>query len=94
MSWEAVAGSLQSRARTRTHASYFNTLLEVTEQSVEIYRRLAEGNQAAYEADLARLLSNLGNRLAEAGRHPQALDAEQQAVEMRRRLIEGNRAPQ
>jgi tetratricopeptide (TPR) repeat protein len=68
--------------------------LEVTEQSVEIYRRLTEGNPAAYEADLANLLSNLGNRLAEAGRHPQALEAEQQAVEMRRRQIEGNPGPQ
>ncbi|MFE5843816.1 tetratricopeptide repeat protein, partial [Streptomyces niveus] len=66
--------------------------LPVSEQVVEIYRRLAADNPAAYEPDLARELSNLGIRLSEAGRQAEALPVSEQVVEIYRRLAVGNPA--
>ncbi|MFE4752407.1 tetratricopeptide repeat protein [Streptomyces mirabilis] len=60
--------------------------LDAVEQAVEIYRRLAADDPAAYESDYAASLSSLGVCFSEAGRHAEALNAEQQAVEIRRRL--------
>ncbi|MZD58735.1 tetratricopeptide repeat protein, partial [Streptomyces sp. SID5606] len=54
--------------------------------------RLAQDNPAAYEPDLAGSLSNLGNRLTQAGRHAEALTAAEEAVEIRRRLAQDNPA--
>ncbi|MFJ4953296.1 tetratricopeptide repeat protein, partial [Streptomyces sp. NPDC088760] len=59
---------------------------------VKIYRRLAEGNPAAYEPDLARSLSNLGIWLAAAGRRVEALTSTEEAVKIYRRLAKGNPA--
>ncbi|MFC7897528.1 tetratricopeptide repeat protein, partial [Streptomyces sp. NPDC057381] len=66
--------------------------LTTTEEAVEIRRRLAQDNPAAYEPNLATSLSNLGNRLAEAGRHDEALTTTEEAVEIRRRLAQDNPA--
>ncbi|MDH2394172.1 tetratricopeptide repeat protein, partial [Streptomyces sp. HNM0663] len=66
--------------------------LTATQEAVDVYRRLAAGNPAAYEPDLAGSLSNLGNRLSEVGRRDEALTATQEAVEIRRRLAAGNPA--
>ena len=40
-----------------------------------MYRRLAAGNPAAYEPDLASSLNNLSIRLADAGRRDEGLTA-------------------
>jgi tetratricopeptide (TPR) repeat protein len=64
----------------------------VTEEAVKIRRRLAAGNPAAYEPDLAASLSNLGVQLAEAGRRGEALPVTEEAVKIRRRLAAGNPA--
>jgi len=42
---------------------------------------LAEANPAAYEPDLAQSLTNLSNRLAEAGRKKESKDASREAAE-------------
>src|SRR5205823_6136034 len=54
--------------------------LVAIEEAVEIRRRLAAANPAAYEPDLASSLNNLSNRLAQVGRHAEALVAIQEAV--------------
>ncbi|MYZ38062.1 tetratricopeptide repeat protein [Streptomyces sp. SID4917] len=59
---------------------------------MEIFRRLVTENPAFYEPDLARSLSNLSNRLSQAGRRGEALSASEQAVEIRRRLAADNPA--
>lgn len=42
------------------------------QEAVEVYRRLAAANPAAYEPDLAQSLNNLSIRLVEAGRRDEA----------------------
>ena len=56
------------------------------EEAVELYRRLAAANPAAYEPHLADSLNNLSIRLADAGRREEALAAIEEAVGIRRRL--------
>ncbi len=64
--------------------------LEVIQEAVEIYWRLAEKNPGAYEPYLAGSLSNLANRLAEVGREEEALEVIREAVEIYRRLAGKN----
>ncbi|MER6086307.1 tetratricopeptide repeat protein, partial [Streptomyces sp. NPDC001833] len=66
--------------------------LTAAEEAVEIRRRLAAVNPAAYEPDLAASLTNLGTFLAGAGRRGEALTATEQAVEIHRRLAAVNPA--
>ncbi|MGH3774215.1 MAG: tetratricopeptide repeat protein, partial [Pseudonocardiaceae bacterium] len=66
--------------------------LAATTDAVEIYRRLAEVNPAAFEPDLAMALNNLGIWLSNLGRREEALAATTDAVEIRRRLAEVNPA--
>ena len=63
-----------------------------TEEAVDIYRRLAEANPAAWEPDLAGSLNNLSNRLAEAGRRDEGLATAEEAVGIYRRLAEADPA--
>ncbi|MFG2284062.1 tetratricopeptide repeat protein [Streptomyces asoensis] len=65
--------------------------LRLTIVLAHTHRQLAVGNPAS-EGDLARSLSNLGVRLAEAGRRGEALTAAEEAVEIYRRLAAGNPA--
>ena len=74
------------------HAGLRAEALTVSEQAVEIRRRLAAVNPAAFEPDLARSLNNLGNRLSGVGRRAEALTATEQSVEIRRRLAAVNPA--
>ena len=66
--------------------------LTLTDQVTDQLRRLAAGNPAAYDPDLAAVLNNLSNRLADAGRRAEALTASQDAVAVYRRLASGNPA--
>jgi tetratricopeptide (TPR) repeat protein len=68
--------------------------LEMAEQALAISRRLAEENPAAHLPNLAKALSNLGNRLAWAGRWQEAVEPTEQSVAIRRRLAEENPAAQ
>jgi len=61
-------------------------------EAVEVYRRLAAGNPAAFEPHLAMSLNNLGNRLSNLGRRDEALTTTTEAVEIRRRLAAANPA--
>ena len=54
--------------------------LKTAQEAVDIYRRLAKTNPAAYEPDLAMSINNLANRLSETGDRPGALKAAQEAV--------------
>ena len=66
--------------------------LTASQDAVDIHRRLAAANPAAYEPDLATSLNNLSVDLADAGRRDEALTAIQDAVEIRRRLAAANPA--
>ncbi|MCK9921770.1 tetratricopeptide repeat protein, partial [Frankia sp. AgPm24] len=77
--WERLAWRLD-------HAGRREEALAATEQAVEIRRRLAAANPAAFEPDLARSLTNLGALLSGLGRREEALAATEQAVEIYRRL--------
>ncbi|MBK6872783.1 MAG: tetratricopeptide repeat protein [Kineosporiaceae bacterium] len=60
--------------------------LAVTEQAIEIYRRLAAARPDAFDPDLAMALNSLGIRLSDLGRREEALAATEQAIEIRWRL--------
>ncbi|MGK7910589.1 MAG: tetratricopeptide repeat protein, partial [Synechococcus sp.] len=62
--------------------------LRAAEESVEIYRYLADSRPDAFFPDLALSLNNLGNRLSDLGRREEALRAAEEAVEIRRQLAE------
>jgi len=47
-----------------------------------VYRRLAAGNPAAYEPDLALSLNNLSIDLADAGRKEESEQASREAAEL------------
>src|SRR5262249_50330650 len=64
--------------------------LTATTEAVQIYRRLAQANPAAYDPDLALSLNNLGNRLSGLGRREDALTATTEAVQIYRRLAQAN----
>ena len=74
------------------HAGLGGQALTATEQSVEIWRRLAAANPAAYDAGLAASLHSLGAMLSEVGRRAEALTVTEQAVEIYRRLAAANPA--
>jgi tetratricopeptide (TPR) repeat protein len=64
----------------------------VAQEMLAIDQRLAATRPAAFLPDVARAQSELCNRLAEAGRNAEALDAAREAVAIRRRLAEANPA--
>ncbi|WP_367132209.1 MULTISPECIES: tetratricopeptide repeat protein [Streptomyces] len=66
--------------------------LKLTTALTQADRQLAALDPAAYAPDLARSLTNLGNWLAEEGRHSEGLTAAEQAVAIYRRLAAGNPA--
>ena len=61
-------------------------------EGVQIRRRLAAAEPAAFEPNLAIELSNFGNQLAGLGRRQEALSAAEEAVQIRRRLAAANPA--
>ena len=61
-------------------------------EAVNIRRRLAQANPAAYEPVLAGSLNNLANRLSQIGDHAGALAPATEAVNIRRRLAQTNPA--
>ena len=65
--------------------------LAATTEAAGIWRRLAQAD-AAHEADLARVLCNLGIDLSAAGREQEALAVTGEAVEIRRRLARADPA--
>ena len=67
-------------------------VLAPAREAVEIYRRLAMANAAAYEPDLALSLNNLAIHVAETGDREGALAPAREAVEIRRRLAKANAA--
>ena len=73
-------------------AGRWEEALAPANEAVEIRRRLAEANPAAYLPDLAASLNNLGIRLGDVGRGEEALAPANEAVEIRRRLAEANPA--
>ena len=66
--------------------------LAPTDEAVDIYRRLAQANPAAFVPDLARSLNNLGIRLSGLGRGTRRWPPTDEAVEIRRRLAQANPA--
>ena len=66
--------------------------LAPAEEAVQIRRRLAQANPAAYEPDLARSLNNLGTCYSEVGRREDALAPAEEAAQIYRRLAQANPA--
>jgi tetratricopeptide (TPR) repeat protein len=62
--------------------------LAVSQEAVDIRRRLAQMRPDAFLSDLAGSLNNLGIRLSNLGRREEALAASQEAVDIRRRLAQ------
>ena len=68
------------RWRHHTHG------LQAATEAVDIRRRLAAANPAAFEPDLAGSLNNLGAMLSDLGRREEALTATTEAVDRYARL--------
>jgi excisionase family DNA binding protein len=66
--------------------------LATAQEAVQVYKRLAAANPAAHEANLAKALNNLGNRLSDVGRLDEALATAQEAVQVYKRLAAANPA--
>ena len=86
------AGELNNFAVNLAQAGDVRAALVPAQEAVDLYRRLAQANAAAYEPDLAMSLNNLANRLAEDGQLAAALVAAQEAVDLYRRLAQANAA--
>ncbi len=79
--WESLA---LGRAGLRVEA------VSPGRKSVDLFRRLAALNPAAYEPDLARSLNNLANFQSEAGDRAGSLAMARAAVEIYQRLAQAN----
>ncbi|MGH3991959.1 MAG: tetratricopeptide repeat protein, partial [Pseudonocardiaceae bacterium] len=75
-----------------SHAGQREQALAATVEAVEIRRRLAQTNPAAFEPDLASALNNLGAMLSNLGRREEALAATVEAADVYRRLAQTNPA--
>ena len=62
--------------------------LRVTEEAMEVYRKLAQKTPDRYLPDLAMSLNNLGNCYSEQGDHDAALRVTEEAMQIRRKLAE------
>jgi tetratricopeptide (TPR) repeat protein len=62
--------------------------LALTEEAVAISRRLAEAEPERMASNLAFTLTNLANRLSDAGRHDESLAVNDEATAIQRRLAE------
>jgi WD40 repeat protein/tetratricopeptide (TPR) repeat protein len=78
----ALAASLSNLGKQLAVVGRRDEALAAEQETVEIYRRLAD----AYRPDLARSLANLGVHLSGVGRREEALAAEQEAVKIYRGL--------
>jgi tetratricopeptide (TPR) repeat protein len=82
-----------ARALTNLGVRFFDLgrheeALAASQESVEIYRRLAQSRPDASVPDLAPSLSNLGMILSDLGQHKEAVAASREAVEIYRRLVQ------
>jgi hypothetical protein len=66
--------------------------LDPAREAVDIRRRLADAEPAAYLPDLAFSLNNLGVSLGEVGDKRAALDPAREAVDIRRRLADAEKS--
>ena len=62
------------------------------QEALEICRRLAKDNPAAYEPDVAIICNNLANLLSDISRYDEAEKLYREALEIRRRLVQDNPA--
>jgi len=90
--WADQANTLVSLGKRLNVAKDIIGSIEAFKKALDIYRRLAKANPAAYEPDLARSLNNLSNRLSDVGDREGALEAIREAVDIRRRLAKANPA--
>ena len=74
------------------NAGLHQEALAAAQESLVLYRRLAEASPADHEPNLAMSLNNLGNRLAEAGYRQEALVPAQEAAALYRRLAKASPA--
>ena len=90
---EAAWARLKHRLGTCYHESqHYEQAETYYGEALEIRRRLAKANPAAYEPDLARTCNNLGNLLSDTNRMEEAEARYGEALEIRRRLAQANPA--
>ncbi|MFE5331291.1 tetratricopeptide repeat protein [Embleya sp. NPDC056575] len=77
-------------ANRYANAGLHHQALTADRHALDIWRRLAQSDPAAYEPDLAGSLNNLAVRLADVGRLAEGLIASEEAVEVYRRLATAN----
>lgn len=66
--------------------------MAATQESVTLYRRLADADPAGSAAGLAKSLNDLGVRLSQLGRRGEALEAAEEAVQIWRHLAQADPA--
>ena len=76
----------------RANLVLYELATTLTAQLAKSLRPLAEADPDVFASDLASALNNLSNRLADAGRWTEALEASEEAVEIRRPLAEADPA--
>jgi tetratricopeptide (TPR) repeat protein len=93
----SVAHEPAARARIKnglgvrlSYAGLHQQALTAVQDAVDLWRRLAQVNPAAFEPDLAQSLKNLGVMLTRIGRREEALTATQDAVTVYRRLAQAD----
>jgi tetratricopeptide (TPR) repeat protein len=64
--------------------------LSVTQDAVNLFRKLFQVNPQAFSQDLATSLINLGNRFGDVGQREEALATSQEAVSLFRILVQAN----
>jgi tetratricopeptide (TPR) repeat protein len=89
---DLLAQSLNLRGIVLAELGRREEALNPTQEAVDLYRKLAQTNPAAYNPDLAGSLNNLGAMLSELGRREEALSPTQEAVELYRKLAQTNPA--
>ncbi|RRO17961.1 tetratricopeptide repeat protein [Saccharopolyspora rhizosphaerae] len=86
-----LAHTVYVHAKTLSHLGRRREALETLQESVELFRRLAQRDRR-YERDFAVRLTALGASLTDAARLPEAVEVSLQAVSTMRRLVAENPA--
>ncbi|KAG9076982.1 POC1 centriolar protein A, partial [Ceratobasidium sp. 370] len=80
------AGALRSLSNRLKYEDRQEEALGTIEEAVQIYRKLAADDPAAFTCDLASSLRDLSNRLSDLGRREEALEVIQEVAHLHRRL--------
>ncbi|MCA9707415.1 MAG: tetratricopeptide repeat protein [Myxococcales bacterium] len=83
-----LAGALGLYGFASSMSDQHDEALQATQESVDLYRRLANAQPEVFTHDLARALDDLGRRSSALGRQEEALQITQESVDLWREIIE------